>query len=92
MSYALPHSLVMYAYCSFGALLLWSKLTAQKKKMQSYGDVIEAIFTSPRAALIMQFIVFVLLGGLVAKILVAPITETQAMAAGMAWSRLTARD
>lgn len=92
MNFQIPQPVMMYGYCVIGAVVLWGKLTLQKKKLYSYGDVLEQIFTSERLRYIAQFAVFVLLGGFIAKMLVSPATEAQAIAAGMAWSRLTAKD
>jgi hypothetical protein len=82
----------MYGYCVIGALLLWGRLTLQKKKLYSYGDVLEHVIKSPGTRYVIQFVIFVVFGGFIAKILVSPTTAAQAVAAGMAWSRLTAKD
>lgn len=88
----IPHALMMYGYCVIGAIVLWGKLSLQKKKLYSYSDVLEQIISSEKTRYVVQFLVFIVLGGFIAKIIVGPATEAQAIAAGMAWSRLTARD
>lgn len=85
------HDWLMYGYSVVGALVLWGRLTIGQKKAYGYADLLENIFRSPRASYIFQFVAFVLIGGLVAKTLASPATEPQALAAGMAWSRLTGK-
>jgi hypothetical protein len=81
----------MYLYSICGALVLWGRLGKIQKGAYSYADVIEKIFPSERISYIIQFVAFVLIGGLVAKTLTSPTTEPQALAAGMAWSRLVGK-
>lgn len=92
MAEYLPQGLVMYIWSVFGAMLLWTKITAQKKKLNIFGDILEHLISSPGARTVVQFLIFVFFGALIAVEVVAPITQSQALAAGMAWSRLTARD
>ena len=91
MIFEVSHGWLMYAYSMLGALVLWGRLAVGQRQAYSYADVFEKVFTSKSVAYVVQFIVFVLVGGLVAKTLASPTTEPQALAAGMAWSRLTGR-
>lgn len=73
--------------------MLWTKLNVQYKKINALGDIVEKIFPdSSRVQYIVQFLVFVILGGLVGVVCVGPYTQAQAVAGGIAWSRLAAKD
>jgi hypothetical protein len=83
----------LYLCSAVGALLLWIKLSVQKREVHSFGDVLERIFpSSPRIRYLSQFIIFVLFGGFIGILLVGPYTQVQAVSAGVAWSRLAAKD
>ena len=83
----------LYIFSSVGALLLWTKASISNKKVHGFGDVLEKMFpTSPRIQYLGQFIVFVGFGGFIGIIAVGPYTQLQALAGGVAWSRLAAKD
>lgn len=83
----------LYCFSAAGALLLWTKLATKSKKIHGFGDVLEQIFPgSPRTQYIIQFLIFVGFGGCVGVWAVGPYTQMQAIAGGMAWSRLAAKD
>lgn len=82
----------MFAYSCFGAALLWTRSSALNKRFNSFYDVIEHMVASERAKALLSFCTFVGVGGLVSMFFVAPVTVQHALAGGMAWSRLAARD
>jgi hypothetical protein len=83
----------LYCFSAAGSLLLWTKLNAKNKKIHGFGDVLEQLFpSSPRMQYLLQFLVFVVFGGCVGVWAVGPFTQMQALAGGMAWSRLAAKD
>lgn len=83
----------MFIFSSVGALLLWMKLSIHKKKVHALSDVVEQLFPeSLRAQYIIQFVFFVIFGGFIGVLFVGPYTQLQAVAGGVAWSRLAARD
>lgn len=83
----------LYAFSCVGALLLWTKMTNINKKVHGFGDILEKVApNSPRFQYLTQFIIFVFLGGFVGVLAVGPYTQLQALAGGVAWSRLMAKD
>jgi len=91
--FSLDPNFKLYLVSCSGALLLWTKATIGNKKIHGLGDVLENLLpNSPRARYLIQFLVFVLLGGYAGIAVVSPVTQAQALAGGMAWSRLAARD
>jgi hypothetical protein len=83
----------MYFFSCVGALILWMKSNAAVRQIHSLGDIVECIFPeSERAARITKFVVFVFLGGFIGVLFVTPSTPVQAASAGIAWSRLAAKD
>ncbi|OJW24784.1 MAG: hypothetical protein BGO58_04305 [Sphingopyxis sp. 65-8] len=89
---AFKFDLTLYLFCVFGALLLWMKSSMNSKKFNGLSDVFEKITDRDGAIYVMQFLFFIFVGGLAGFVVVSPITQTHALAAGMAWSRLAARD
>lgn len=81
--------LSLYMYAVAGAAVLWAKSTVSKKDAFGYLDVITNIIPNAKAQKVAQFFVFVTFGAFVAMALTAPTTFAQALAGGMAWSRLT---
>lgn len=92
MDPAVSHWITMFFYSAFGAALLWTRASALHRHFNSFGDVIAFATSSERARGILSFAVFVIVGALVSMFFVAPITVPHALAGGMAWSRLAARD
>jgi hypothetical protein len=84
--------LIMFAYSCFGAALLWTRATALNRHFNSFSDVIALLTESERMRGILSFITFITMGGLVSMFFVGPLTVPHALAGGMAWSRLAARD
>ena len=83
----------LYLYSALGALCLWIKADIQHKKVHGFSDILENILPEKeRAQYLFLFVVFVLFGGFIGLIFVGPFTQLQAIAGGMAWSRLAARD
>ena len=83
----------MYFFSCVGSLVLWMKSNARAKQVNSLGDIIDHIFPAGnRFGEILKFLVFVLFGGFLAVLVVAPATAIQAMTAGVAWSRVVAKD
>ncbi|MBB3585415.1 hypothetical protein [Sphingomonas sp. BK481] len=82
---------LMYIYSTLGSFVVWGRLALKDRQSFSYADVFDKVFKSKNIAYLAQFFVFVLIGGLVAKTLASPATAPQALAAGMAWSRLTGK-
>lgn len=85
--------LSMYFFCCVGSLVLWMKSKAHVKQANSLGDIVDHLFpSSQRAGALVKFLVFVLFGGFIGVLVVTPVTAVQAMSAGVAWSRLAAKD
>lgn len=81
---------VLYLFSVCGACLLWAKTTIQRKKAFGFGDIIERLIPNSKASqYIIQFLVFVLFGGLIGLVLAGPDTARQAIAGGIAWSRIS---
>lgn len=89
----LPKELSLYLVSCSGALLLWIKVNMGSKKVHGLGDLLEKLIPNhPGAQYILQFLFFVFFGGYIGILAVTPTTSAQALAGGMAWSRLTAKD
>lgn len=85
-------NLYLYMFCVFGALLLWVRTSSKSKSIHGLKDVFDKFFVSSNKSYVFQFLFFILFGGFAGYVAVAPITATHALAAGMAWSRLAAKD
>lgn len=84
--------MTLYLFCAFGALLLWTKASMASKRYNGLSDIFSKLTNREGLAYILQFLFFVVVGGFAGFVVVEPVTQTHALAAGMAWSRLTARD
>ena len=83
----------MYFFACAGALLLWMRLKADVRKANSLSDLFDILFPgSQKVAAIGKFVFFILFGGFVGVLFVAPTTPVQAATAGVAWSRIAAKD
>jgi hypothetical protein len=88
-----PSAWELYLFSCVGALLLWTKLTVEKKKIHGFFDVISKLIPDrPNVQYTITFVTLVLLGGFIGVLFVGPYTHLQAVAGGVAWSRLAARD
>jgi hypothetical protein len=81
--------MVLYAFSGLGAALLWTKCTISKKKALGFGDIAEALIPrSKPLQYLFQFAAFVSIGAIVGVAFTGPSTILQAIAGGVAWSRL----
>jgi hypothetical protein len=83
----------LYLFAAAGCILLWMKMSARNQKIHGLGDILEHAFpTSKRVQVLSQFAIFVGFGSVIAIFAVEPYTNLQALSAGVAWSRLAAKD
>lgn len=78
----------LYMCAVAGSALLWAKSSIAKKNAYGYLDIISKVIPDDGVRSVAQFLVFVLFGALVAIMMTSPTTSAQALAGGMAWSRL----
>ena len=69
-----------------GTILLWCKEGDSQRRAYSLSDVIDRCPGTERSRYIAQFLIFVVLGTLVALWLTEPLHVRQAFAAGLGWT------
>lgn len=79
----------LYLCAVAGSALLWAKSSIARKNAYGYLDVLAKVVPNEKIQSVVQFVIFISFGALVAIILTSPTTSAQALAGGMAWSRLT---
>ena len=77
-------------YTALGASLFWSKWGREKLKAYYMSDLIELLVKDERARLVIEFVLFVAIGCLVAIGIVRPQNIPQAFTAGLGWTGLVA--
>ncbi|HEX5281773.1 MAG TPA: hypothetical protein VFW28_16965 [Micropepsaceae bacterium] len=86
LSQALSFS--MYSFAAIGAFAHWLLQHYGRSFDQGIGDFIDEILGDLRIKVLVQVLIFVGLGALISVVMVIPMTERQALAAGMAWTSL----
>lgn len=83
----------MYFFSCSGAILLWMRLKADLRDQNSLAELFDAMLRDSEGfAMVGKFMFFIMFGGFVGVLFVEPATPVQAATAGIAWSRIAAKD
>ena len=83
----------MYIFACTGALLLWLRLRSDLRSANSLSEFFDNILgDKSKLAAVAKLSFFILFGGFIGVLFVSPSTPVQAASAGMAWTRLAAKD
>lgn len=83
----------MYFFSCAGALLLWMRVKGDLRRSNSLSEFFDTLFEgAERKSAFAKLTFFILFGGFVGVLLVAPTTPVQAATAGLAWTRIAAKD
>lgn len=75
-------------FTAVGVIVLWSKMGRKRIKTYALSRLIKVLGFSDRPAIVLEFLVFVGLGTVVAVAIVQPTNAQQAFAAGLGWTGL----
>jgi hypothetical protein len=80
---------VQYIFAVCGALLFWVRSNLHGRNKVGFGDAV-ALFIAKENKIygVVEFFVFILLGGLVGMVFAGPATIRQALAGGVAWAQI----
>jgi hypothetical protein len=77
----------MMTYTAVGAAVIWGKLGREKRKVYVLSDLLDGLI--PQSAsfrIVLEFVIFIVLGCLISAGVVHPTNAAQAIAAGMGWT------
>jgi hypothetical protein len=78
----------MLSFAALGAFALWMRLEYGSNFQGGVDKFINEIADNFRVRMLFRLVIFVIFGALLSVIMVEPVTEKQALAAGMAWTTL----
>lgn len=81
---------MLYFYAGSGALVLWGKLGKRGREVYCLSDVLKRCMNDS-VRMVIEPLVFVVIGAVVAIGIVEPVTAAQAVAAGLGWTGLASK-
>jgi hypothetical protein len=87
-----PMGLILtYGYTALGAVFLWGRWGRTKLKTYVLSDIVALFPISDGVKHILEFLIFIVFGGIVGVALTNPMTPAQAIVAGLGWTSLLVR-
>ena len=80
-----------YVYTVLGAIFLWGRWGRKRLKVYVLADLIELLPAPDSLKHVLEFFIFILLGGFIGVALTNPVTAPQAIAAGLGWTSMLAK-
>jgi hypothetical protein len=81
---------MLYFYAGAGALILWGKMGKRGREVYCLSDILKRC-TKDSVRMVIEPLVFVVFGAVVAVGIVQPSTAARAVAAGLGWTGLASK-